>query len=109
MCWFHLQQRCWRGVREAIKDIDERVRIYREMMKHLWRGRVVAAREYLKQLVTAYEDGENKISIVDVEGLEKLRQYIFNRRDYIPDYMKRMRDGERIANTRAEKFNDWSV
>jgi hypothetical protein len=38
MCWYHLKKRCWRKVREAVKNSEDRLTIYRSLMKHLWRG-----------------------------------------------------------------------
>jgi hypothetical protein len=109
MCWYHLKKRSWRKVREAVKNSEDRLTIYRSMMKQLWRGRVDEAREYLKGLITDAEDGISKIVYIDIEVLKKLREYLLIRREHIPDYLFRMMAGQRIASTKVEKFNDISV
>ena len=109
MCAYHMQQRCWRLIREASKNRADRLIIYRALMKYLWRGEVADAREYLKELITLVEDGISEIVIENVASLEKIREYLLNRAAHMPNYLARLRGGERIANTKVEKFNDWSV
>ena len=55
------------------------------------------------------EAGLCPIEISQIKAIEALREYLSMRKAHIPDYLSRLRNKEWIANTKIEKFNDWSV
>jgi hypothetical protein len=109
LCWYHLKKRCWRLIREAIKNKEDRLTIKKELLKYLWRGQVEGARKYLTKIMTDVEDGCSTIEVIDIKKIEVLREYLLLRELHIPDYLARVKGKQWIANTKIEKFNDWSV
>jgi hypothetical protein len=109
LCWHHLKERCWRLIREAIKKKEDRLTVSKEVLSRLWRGEVEEAGAYLSKIILDHEDGLNEIEIIEIKAIEGLKKYLLQREPHIPDYLSRVRAKEWIANTKAEKFNDWSV
>jgi hypothetical protein len=100
LCWWHLRKRCYEQMSLAGGPKERRRAFEKELLGHLWRGKVDAAIAHLKG---ALEWVRNPAAIDDLIG------YLERRRAYIPDYQERQRAGLWIASTQVEKYNDWAV
>jgi hypothetical protein len=100
LCWWHLRKRCYESMSSAGGPKDRRRAFEKELLDHLWKGRVDAAIEVLRG---ALEWVRNPTAVEDLIG------YLERRRAYLPDYEQRQRAGLWIASTRVEKYNDWAV
>ena len=100
LCWWHLRKRCYESMSSAGGAKDRRRAFEKELLGHLWNGRVDAAIGLLKG---ALEWVRNPTAVEELIG------YLEKRRASIPDYEQRQRAGLWIASTRVEKFNDWAV
>jgi hypothetical protein len=99
LCWYHLAKRCFADLGTACGRKRAEV-IGKEVLSHLWEGRVDEALEVL-----ASHRQEMRVR----PALDQLVQYIENRRPYLPDYKLRREAGLWIASNRVEKLNDWTV
>jgi hypothetical protein len=109
LCWFHLKKHCWRLIREAITNKEDRITVRKALFDYLWRGQVTQARAYLTELLNNIEDGISRIAVSKTEALAALKEYLLMREQHIPDYLTRLRNKEWITNQKIEKFNDWSI
>ena len=60
-------------------------------------------------MLAEIEYGTSTIEVNNIRALAALREYLLMRRQHIVDYLSRLRNKQWIANTKIEKFNDWSV
>ncbi len=99
LCWYHLAKRCLMTLGSACgkRRAEE---IGKEVLGHLWEGRVEKALETL-----ARYRPEMRVRV----ALDQLMDYVRNRRPYLPDYKSRREAGLWIASNRVEKLNDWTV
>jgi hypothetical protein len=65
----------------------------------LWRAEVVAARTYLQQIITDWEDGIRTIAIKNINKLVRLREYLLVRAGHIPNYLERLKKREWVAHS----------
>jgi hypothetical protein len=99
LCWYHLAKRCFGDLGMACGRKRAEA-IGKEVLSHLWEGRVDEALEVL-----ANHRQEMRVR----PALDQLVQYIQNRRPYLPNYKQRREAGLWIASNRVEKLNDWTV
>jgi Uncharacterised protein family (UPF0236) len=100
LCGWHLRKRCYESMSSAAGPKDRRRAFEKELLGHLWKGKVDAAITLLR---AASEWVRNPASVEELIG------YLEKRRAYLPDYEQRQRAGLWIASTRVEKSNDWMV
>jgi hypothetical protein len=100
LCWWHLRKRCYEQMSSAGGTKDRRRAFEKELLGHLWQGKVDGAIELLKGALQW---------VRNPAAIEELIGYLEKRRAYIPDYQQRKRAGLWIASTRVEKYNDWEV
>ena len=84
----------------ACRGRKHRDEVAQEVLGHLWEGRVAEALSVLDR-----RRGEMRC----VVALRTVKEYLENRRPFLPNYAARHTAGLWIASTRVEKFNDWSV
>lgn len=100
LCWYHLAKRVRDGLSMACRGRKHRDEVAQEVLGHLWEGRVEEALSVLDR-----RRGEMRC----VVALRLVREYVEQRRPFLPNYAARRDAGLWIASTRVEKFNDWSV
>jgi hypothetical protein len=100
LCWWHLRKRCYEQMSLAGGPKERRRGFEKELLGHLWEGKVDAAIELLKGALAW---------VRNPKAVEELIAYLEKRRAYIPDYQQRQQAGLWIASTRVEKYNDWVV
>jgi uncharacterized protein UPF0236 len=100
VCWYHLRKRCYEQLSAAGGPKDRRRELERDLLGHLWEGKVDAAVGLVRETLEW---------VRNPQAVEDLIAYLEKRRGYIPDYQERKRSGVWIASTRVEKFNDWAV
>jgi hypothetical protein len=109
LCWYHLEKKCWRLLREGIENKTDRLEAKKELFSYLWRGKVAEARQYLSKLIEEYEDGCSSIEVTNIKSLVSLKEYLLLRQEHIPNYLHRLKTKQWIASVKVEKFHDWSV
>jgi hypothetical protein len=99
LCWYHLAHRCLMNLGSACgkRRAEE---IGKEVLGHLWEGRVDAALELLAQ---------HRLEMKNRPALDQIVEYIRARRPYLPNYRARKDAGVWIASNRVEKLNDWTT
>jgi hypothetical protein len=80
LCWFHLKKHCWRLIREAITNKEDRIVVRKAIFDYLWRGQVTEARAYLTELLNNIEDGISRIAVNRTEALAALKKIPVNAR-----------------------------
>lgn len=100
LCWYHLVKKCESQLSQACRGRQHREEVQKEVLGHLWEGRVDEALAVLQA-----RRGEMRVAL----ALDQLVEYLCRRRAYLPNYKKRQQAGLWIASNRVEKFNDWSV
>lgn len=109
LCWFHLNKRCWRLIREAVTDKEMRIEVKKTLQQYLWRGQVTQAKGYLKTIANNSDDGIGTIKINNDKAWTTLMRYLGLHESEILNYCARWKKSQPIASTRVEKFNDTSV
>jgi hypothetical protein len=99
--WYHLEDKCKRQLRLAMKGKAIRHDVLHELTRCLWYGMVDKAITFLKGL----QDTDMK----DPDALRVLIGYIERNRPYIPCYEVRKRLGLRNSSNIGEKMNDLLV
>jgi len=99
LCWYHLAKRCFNDLGMACgrRRAEE---IGKEVLGHLWEGRVEEALAVLAQ---------HRLEMKNRPAIDRVIEYIRNRRPYLPCYRERREAGLWIASNRVEKINDWTV
>lgn len=100
LCWYHLSKRVCVGLSGLGFSKTERLLYQKEILGHLWHGRVSEAIKILKELVP-----RSRVP----ERVEELIDYLVRKRYMIGDYAQRHELGLWIASTRVEKWNDTAV
>jgi hypothetical protein len=99
LCWYHLAHRCLMDLGSACGK-RRAGEIGKDVLGHLWEGRVDEALELLAQHRTEMNNRSALNQIVD---------YIRARRPYLPNYKARKDAGVWIASNRVERLNDWTT
>ena len=102
LCWYHLFKRCFNDLGSACSGQKHRDAVCREVLGHLWEGRVEEALAFLIEHRTDKE-------IRSRPAWDQFVEYLQNRRPYLPHYRDRRQAGLWIASNRVEKLNDWAV
>ena len=102
LCWYHLFKRCLSDLGSACSGQKHRDAVCREVLGHLWEGRVEEALAFLIEHRTDKE-------IRSRPAWDQFVEYLQNRRPYLPHYRDRRQAGLWIASNRVEKLNDWAV
>ena len=99
LCWYHLAKRCFNDLGMACgrRRAEE---IGKEVLGHLWEGRVEEALAVLAQ---------HRLEMKNRPAMDRVIEYLRNRRPYLPCYRERREAGLWIASNRVEKINDWTV
>jgi hypothetical protein len=100
LCWWHLRKRCYEQMSSAGGPKDRRRAFEKELLGHLWEGKVDTAIDHLRGTLEW---------VRNPAAVEELIVYLEKRRAYIPNYQQRQQAGLWIASTRVEKYNDWAV
>jgi hypothetical protein len=100
LCWYHLAKRVRDGLSMACRGQKHRDEVAQEVLGHLWEGRA-------EEALSALDRPRDEMRCV--VALRLVREYVENRRPFLPNYAARRDAGLWIASTRVEKFNDWSV
>jgi len=99
LCWFHLNQTC-HDLLTAGFGYQRGLALEAVCLRHLWRGEVMSA-------VNAIEAREKEV--INRLKYRRLIRYLKARLPFIPNYKMRRENGQWVANTRIEAFNNWSV
>lgn len=99
LCWYHLTQTC-RDLLTAGFGYARGLALEGICLRHLWRGEVMAA----VNIIEARE-----AEIINKPKIRRLIRYLKARLPIIPNYLLCRSQGEWIANTRVEVFNNWAV
>jgi hypothetical protein len=99
LCWYHLAHRCLMNLGSACGKTRAE-EIGKEVVGHLWEGRVDEALELLAQ---------HRTEMKNRPALDQIVEYIRARRPYLPNYQARKDAGVWIASNRVEKLNDWTT
>ena len=99
LCWYHLAKRCFQDLGMACgqRRAEE---IGQKVLGHLWESRFEEALEVL---------AGHRVEMRNRPALDRIVEYIRNRRPYLPNYSARREAGLWIASNRVEKLNDWTV
>jgi hypothetical protein len=100
LCWYHLAKRVYQRLSAAGFAKQRREELEKELLGHLWRGRLDAALEVYARI---RDEARNPRWVDDMVN------YLKKRREYIPNYEARHQAGLWIASNRVEKWNDWAV
>jgi hypothetical protein len=99
LCWYHLARRCLGDLGSACGKRRAK-ELGKEVLDHLWKGRVDEALEVLLR---------HRTEMKNRPALDQLVEYLRARRPYLPDYRARHEAGVWIASNRVEKLNDWTT
>ena len=99
LCWFHLTQTCHDHLTAAF-GYTVGLWLEGKCLRHLWRGEVMAG-------VNAIEARSSEV--VNKPKYRRLIRYLKARLPMIPNYQQCRAQGQWVANTGVEVFNDWAV
>jgi hypothetical protein len=100
LCWWHLCKRVYEGLSGLGLAKEERKKLEREILGHLWRGEHALA---IWKLWGLRSSARNAKRIDDLIG------YLLRKKHQLANYEERHARGEWIASTRVEKWNDIAV
>ena len=106
LCWYHLCKRVYEGLSGLGLAKEERKRLEREILGHLWRGEHCLAIWKLWGLRSSARNGSSTRS---EKRLDDLIGYLLRKKHQLANYEERHARGEWIASTRVEKWNDVAV
>ena len=99
LCWYHLTEAC-HDLLVASFGRSHSLPIESKLVSKLWRGDVSSVLADLEK---------HKELVINAAKFRELKRYLKARQPYIADYETRRNYQQWIANTRVEKYNDWSV
>jgi len=104
LCWYHLSKRVYEGLSGLGLAKEDRKRLEREILGHLWRGEHFQAVWVLWGLRSSAKNvSKNPKRIDDLIG------YLLRKKGQLANYEERHARGDWIASTRVEKWNDVTV
>jgi hypothetical protein len=99
LCWFHLNQTV-HDLLTAGFGYKVGLSVEGKCLPYLWRGEVMAAIEVIES---------NAKKAINRPKYRRLIRYLKARLPYIPNYKEKREQGQWVANTRIEAFNNWAV